>query len=142
MEENKVTRTYDEIMEYDRLSAAYKESHKGKKENKLCYAIFKIQTQLKKIVSKNNKKILDINIKHSLTDPDTKAILKDEQGQFLYSQEGMRSREKELESIVGGTEYTFIPYYTTEVPDDLSIDEREIFKGIVIAPDRTEDNLV
>lgn len=128
------------------------------KRTKLGYAIDKIANgKINQILKDYNaakdelysKMVWQKQVDLALTDPVTKAVLESPKGSdrpFLFDKEGLKQtveNEKAFEKAVitmfeeyDKKEFDIDPYYATDIPSDLTLDEIENFKGFVITPDK------
>lgn len=104
-------------------------------QGKLAYA-------WKKFVDKNytpfleevKEKLEDLRIEHCLTDK-AGAILKDENGGYKFSKEGLRAFNKESSEVLRNfenKEIEVIPFVVKDNPLELIEEELELLKGIVL----------
>lgn len=153
-------KTYEQLLEYNVVAQNWLAKKKDNNNTKLGYAITKkmakkIEKLLKPFADIDEKLIEGINdakAEFALTEPTTKKfvydILKDKVGNetqvYAYTNDGRIKREQKIKELkkqsqndgeaLMQNEVEFEPYYATEVPQDLTIEEKEAFSGIVIEP--------
>lgn len=121
-------KTHQEIVAFLNASHSYIERHP--KESKFKYALTRTEKSLKNLYEEYAEKIADLNIEHCVAD-DKGVILKDERGEFQFTKESLRLRNKAQKAVL--MEAVAVKGYTAqEIPDDLTDDEREIFAGFVL----------
>lgn len=136
IEKGYTEKEYNELNDFDQVANAYVAKLDGE-ENKLTYAILKVSIGLKRMREKINDKITKVNIKHCLVDESKKEkpIMKDQHKDLCFSKEGREACNVELtDTILGETKYKIKHYYATQVPEDLTQYEIEVFRGIVLDP--------
>lgn len=126
--------------------------------NRMLPVINKLIKPLNELQVERDQKIEEAKLKHCYVDPQTKVIeydiLKDGQGNenqvYKYTSDKRIALNKTTNDILqeyDNEKYEALlkevvtipnPYYSVEVPEDLTVEEREIFAGIVIAPTREE----
>src|SRR5882724_6960915 len=129
-------KSYRECFEYVRTAGQWIAKHE--EESKFKYALTKVSRKLARVQEKWQELIEEINIEHCATDKEG-VILRDEHGQYKYVKEELIKRNKEVNSLYN-QEVNIEPHFATEVPEDLTYLEREVFGGFVIKVD-DESNL-
>ena len=134
-------KTLEEIVEFSNEAYLFmqKAESEGKGETKLIYAIKKLvgnpATRQKGILTKairpNQIKSRDIQIDYASVDAVTGNLLKDERGQYLYTKDNKKSLENALDELTNEP-IAFEPYIATEVSEELSEYQKELFKGFVL----------
>lgn len=113
-------------------------------ETKLDYAIDKTILILKRAITDNGceKNYAEIEgnnaIKFAEVDKATKVLLKDAKGGYCYTSKSaneLRSANLEAQLERDNTLLTFTPYFASEIPDNLTVEYMEFFKGYVIKED-------
>lgn len=156
--------SYQRFLNYHNLSILWIQKENDNKTTKLGYAINKIEKKITKILKplfilneERDIDINDINADNALTDSVTKKfvydIIKDKEGnevqKFAFTQVSRKKRDKEVRERVKkyeeelekllSTEVEFNEqYYATEIPDNITGEERDAFRGIVIKPEEEE----
>lgn len=153
-------KTYEELVEYQKVTQKWLGKKKDNENTKLGYAITKkmtkiIEKALKPLAELDEKLFEEMNdarAEFALTDSNTKKfvydITKDKDGNevqnYAYTVKGRKDREDKIKNIkkahleageaLLSQKATIETYYATEIPADLTIEEMEAFKGIVIDP--------
>lgn len=97
---------------------------------KLTYAIARMLKRSQTILQRYQEKISDLEIEHASEDKDGN-LAWDERGNLKFKKEALLEKNKKQRELFDGkTEIE--PYYATELPKDLSEEEREIFVDFVI----------
>lgn len=128
-------KTYQECFEF--LSAASQWIAGHEEESKFKYALTKLSRKLSRVQEKYRETVEEINIDHCATDPGG-VILRDERGQYKYTKEELKKRNKKVNGLFHEV-VTVEPHYATEVPETLTDLEKEVFDGFVLKLD--EDKL-
>jgi hypothetical protein len=122
--------THEDLIAFSQAAQAWLDKDKANANTKLGYAIAKLHTRMKKILDRYNNAREDIQI--DTCSPDEKGIiLRDERGNYRYTKEGMKERNKQLQALYE-TPCEIEPYIATALPDDLTEIERDQFAGFVI----------
>lgn len=109
-----------------------------KEENRLLTSLKSVFKQIAKdsILEDYNEKVKEIRIKNALSDPTTRALLKDDKGQYVFSAEGQIELNKSLAALLKEE----IELHVRITPDNAVIAERDftyfeaqILAGFVIA---------
>ena len=108
------------------------EAAKPEPRSKFEYALRKVLKKSDRIAEDYNDTLSDIQIDNALDDPTTKELLKDSQGQFKYSKEGAKARNKAARELLDKP-CEIEPHIAESVPDDVEDDQREEFRGFIIA---------
>lgn len=144
--ENKKELYYYDISRFSMAANNYLLKHEQEK-NKLCYAIERVFALSKRSIDKINNKIqrsiLDISSKYATTDPVTKNFIldTDKDRSMTFTPENFRKKQEEINKLRDSydedteeNKLTIVTYFATEIPDDLTFEEKIAFSGIVIDP--------
>ena len=103
-----------------------------KEETKFRYAAIKVFTATKKLVDKYQEKLQEINVDTCFTN-EKGVIEKDDKGNFLFTREGARERDKLVKEL--NSEMVEIPHHfvelTSELKSQLNPYTIELLKGVV-----------
>lgn len=121
--------TYQSCFEF--FSAASQWIQKHGEESKFKYALTKVCRKINKLQERYREAVEEINIEHCATEKDTGVILRDAQGQYQYVKEELLKRNREVSKLFH-EEVTIEPHFATEVPNDLTDLEKEVFEGFVL----------
>lgn len=149
-----IKKTFKEVLAFNQAAGQFMQRNPANAQTKLGYAVKKIsEVQIKNIIadyqkdqSKNwydavGKKQIDL----ALTDKATGAVLtapKDSERPYLYDKKGLLEI-KEIEQAYSvdaekffeeyqTKEFEVEPHYAVEVPEDITPNELEAFKGFVL----------
>lgn len=144
--------TYENLIKFDNIAARWLKNLNNE-NTKLGYAIKKVSkkiTVLLKPVSELDEQLQidveDIRSDNALTDPTTKAFIYDLVGEvrhYKYTPETRKKRDNEIrikikqynvdvEKLLSQEIEFTTPYFATEIPKDLTLEEKDAFKEIVI----------
>jgi hypothetical protein len=85
-----------------------------------------------------NGEIEDLRLDQALEDEKTKAVLRDEQQQYKFSKQGLKTViEKQRELLE--KEIEIEPYIATALPGNLNDDVKVAFEGFVMEPEKQEE---
>ena len=118
--------TIKQINEFSIVGSAYMKDH----NNKLSYAIRKVNKNITSVVESINENIEDLRIEHCSVD-EKGNVLKDEKGNYKFSKDGLRALAKAVKEL-NNKIFEIEPFFATEIPDDLTEEQKEIFTGLVI----------
>lgn len=121
-------KTFRECFEFIRAANQWISKHE--EESKFKYALTKVARKLARVQEKWNEGIEEANIEHCATDKEG-VILRDDKGQYRYTKEELIARNKVVNKLYD-TQVEFQPHFATEVPEDLTELEREVFEGFVL----------
>ena len=150
--------TYENLLSFNVVAQNYLRKKKENADTKLGYAISKMAKKVSKLLKPiqeleqdRNEQIENTNIDCCEVDPTSKAIIfditKDAQGQdvrnYRYTKDNLKKRNQLIRDIAKKFEQDFNvllevevevenPYYTTEIPADLTEEEKRFFSGIVM----------
>lgn len=107
-------------------------------ETKLTYALRRLvgdrKTSLKgrldKVFKTVQNKAKDLQIDYASVD-DKGNLLTNSRGGYEYTKDNKKALDKAIEEL-SETEFEFEPYFVTEVSEELTEGQKEIFKGFVI----------
>lgn len=134
------SKTFDQIVEFSNEAYQFiqKAESEGRGNTKLIYAIKRVSGDpitrqkgiLHKCIKASQTKSRDLQIDYASVDPVSGNLLKDERGQYLYTKENKKALENALEALTN--EYMeFTPYIATEITEELTEYQKELFKGFV-----------
>ena len=152
--------TYEMLLGFNIVAQNYLRKNKENADTKLGYAISKMAKKVQKAIKpiqeleqSRNEKIEETNIDFASVDPTSKVIVfditKDDRGQdvrnYRYTKEDLKKRNIEIKKVAKEHEDKFnemlekeveleSPYYSTEMPADLTSEEIKYFTGIVLNP--------
>jgi phage pi2 protein 07 len=114
-----------------------------KEENRLITSLKSVFKQITKesILEDYNEKVKELRIKNALTDPTTKALLRDDKGGFMFSPEGQSALNKGLADLLKEEVEINVRHHDDNVvivKRDYNYFEQQIFEGFVI-PEETEE---
>jgi len=121
-------KSYRECFEFARAGQQWIAKHE--EESKFKYALTKVMRKLNRVQERWQELIEESNIEHCATDS-AGVILRDEKGQYKYTKEELLKRNKRVNSLYDQP-VEIAPHFATEVPEDLTELEREIFNGFVL----------
>lgn len=128
-------RTYKDLFVAVRLAEHWL-SRNPTPQTRFGYALYRAMKGTKRLQEKYYQRVRDIEIDNCLTG-DNRAIIKDASGDFCYTPEGRKERDR----LVRELDETLIeiePHYVTDpkdVPDSLTFIELDYFEGFVIQPE-------
>lgn len=125
-----VKKTYQEVIEFYNHAQRYMQSHG--EQNKFNYALMRTHRTAGRVFGDYKDKVGDMEVKHCLAADEGKGeILRDERGKMKFTKEGLlKCSEEQVELFK--SEVTLDVHFATEVPDDLTLVDRECFTGFVI----------
>jgi hypothetical protein len=131
-----MTKTNRQLINFINFARLFMQQHK--EQTKFRYALERMDKRLGKQIESYTEAVADLQIEHAATD-EKQAILTDEQGNFRYTKDGIRARNKAQRELLEQP-VEIEPYMATEVPDDLSDAEKQACAGFVIPelPTQTE----
>lgn len=151
-------KTFKDVLAFNQAAGSFNKRNPANGQTKLGYAVKKIsESQIKQIIadyqkdqSKNwydavGKKQIDL----ALTDKATGAVLtapKDAERPYLFDKKGLLEIKEIEQKYTEDARVFFDEYckkefdiehhYTTEIPEDITPDELEAFKGFVVELDK------
>ena len=126
-----IDKTYQEINRF--MGVANDWLERNPKETKLRYALKKEMKAATVLLTNYQDQLEDANIEHCAVD-DKGVILRDERGNFRFTKEGLRARNKQINTLFKST-VKIEPYYATDLSDcEFTEDEEEVFAGFVLRP--------
>lgn len=125
-----VKKTYQEVIEFYNSANRYMQSHT--ENNKFNYALARTHKSAGRVFGAYKDRVGDLEVKHCLAADDGKGeILRDERGKMKFTKEGLLKCSEEQVALFT-TEVPLDVHFAAEVPDDLSLVDRECFTGFVI----------
>lgn len=131
-------KSFRECFEFVRTAQQWISKHE--EESKFKYALTKVSRKIARVQEKWNEALEEANIEHCATDKDG-VILRDEHGQYKYVKEELLKRNKRVNSLYN-SEVDIEPHFATEVPEDLTGLEQEVFEDFVLKPVESELKVV
>jgi hypothetical protein len=134
-------KSFDDILKFSNAGSFYVRSLNGKK-TKLSYAIEKVSKQTDGYISEYRDAVQDIGIEYAAVDSDG-VLLVQEDGSFKFTKEGLKNKvrdERDLLKEWKDKEFDVEPFYSTELPEDISDAMLDVLTGFVIAPSKTIEN--
>lgn len=142
--------SFRNLVVFDQSAGGYLAKHKD--ETKLSYAINRILGEIRTAAKKFNEDwqetLQDIQIDHCLTDPPGEPngkVLRDSEGRYVFTRESEKACKKAArearDKAMDKSDVEIAPYFATLVPEDLSDEELEAFKGFVVRPEQVESML-
>lgn len=130
-------KTYRQLVDLDNMVGGLYQRNPLLKVSKFGYAYKRFADKsLKKVFDLYNEELAMIRIDNALVNEVTKAVILTGIGRgFEYNKEGLKNviREEIKLSIVWETkEFEIEPYFTKDLPENLSDDEKELMQGIII----------
>ncbi len=137
-----IKRSYKDVAEFDQQARGYlaRRDAKWRQENpeskvdpptsKFVYAINRMLKRSQSILNDYREKVEDLNIKYCSED-EKGNVETDERGQFKFKRDELISRNKD-QRVLFKTQTEIEAYHATEVPDDLTQEEKDIFAGFVM----------
>jgi hypothetical protein len=127
--------TYIKLIEFTNVADAYVRTHL--EESKLTWGLNRVIKRARKILDDYQFQVEEINITHCAVDG-SEVILRDERGQFKFTKEEILKRNRKIRDLQRTT-VEIEPYIVAEVPEGLSIDQKEAFEEFVF--EATESKL-
>lgn len=133
-----IKKTIKEIQEVDQIVAQLYAKDVKLQQSKFGYAYKRfVEKNYQPAITKFQEKIADIRVDFALTDSTTKELLldKDNARGYKYDKDGMKKvmeAERKLAREWENEEIVITPFISKEVPKDLSEDEKEKLKGLII----------
>ncbi len=138
MEKIKTIRTFKELREIDALVGQLYSKNPNIRNTKFGYAYKKFsQKNYNNLFQEFRDKIDYIRVDNALEDSNTKEVLysqADERG-FKYSKEGLKkciAEENKAVEEYNAKEIEIDPYISSVVPEELTEDDKELLKGLLI----------
>lgn len=131
-------KTYQDCFEFFRAASQWISRHD--EESKFKYALTKVSRKITKLQEKYQESMEEINIEHCATEDKTGVILRDQQGQYKYTKDELIKRNREVNKLFH-SEVEIEPHIATDVPEDLTSLEREVFDGFVLKEAVIDDNV-
>jgi len=134
----KIKRTFKELIQVDFLVGSLYAKDPELKETKLGYAYNRFyEKNIKPTKDEMENKGKELYIDHALEDEKTKAIIRDPQSPtgFAHSKQqmkDMRQKEQEIIKEMEDKEIEIQPYISSYIPADLTEDQTEQLKGLLI----------
>lgn len=137
-----IKKTYREIATFSREARGYLQRREAKyrqdnpdsngsvPHNKFVHAVNRMLKRAASALEHHDEQVQDLGIECASEDKDGN-IAVDERGNFKFSKENLLKRNKKQRELFNSTT-TIEPYYATELPKDLSEEDREVFVDFVI----------
>jgi len=128
-------KTFKQIQEIDNLVGVMYAKQPELKDSKFGYAYNKFfEKNYAPTLKVLKEELTDSTVDHALEDETTKALLKDEKGEYKYSKEGQKAlmkAQREIYEKYNNLEIEVEPYISTFTPN-LTEEEREMLEGTLI----------
>lgn len=139
--------SFRKLLQFEQAAESYTQRRTG--ETKLDYAIKKLSDKFTAINTAFTERLQaqldDVRIDHCLTDPPDDPngkIVRDSAYRYVFTKEGEKACKKELkkvgDALLDMEDIEIVPYFATQIPDDLTETELEAFSGLVIKPEQVE----
>ena len=147
-------KTFKQVREFNQVSGVLLQKNPEMAQTKLGYAIKRLgETEIKRVLREYQEKYQEMHFNEmekpaidlALVDPATQAILLTPRGsdrEYQYNKEGLiavKKLEMNFQKLANNLmdefdekEFDIEPFYITDVPETLTEDEVEKFKGFVI----------
>ena len=102
---------------------------KGARLTKFNYALGKVLKSATSVLERYNSKVQDLNIDYAATDAD--GYLLEHEGRYRYKPDQLKLRNEKQQELYR-KDVQVGQYFATELPKDLTWQEREAFAGFVI----------
>lgn len=130
----KIETTNQDANEFFAHARSYLQTHP--EDNKLRYALNRTMKSASRVLGEYQDGVEEININNCLAADDGKgAILKDTRGDYQFSKEGALKRKTQIGELFR-KKISLDVHFATELPEDLSLADRDNFIGFVV---REED---
>lgn len=137
-------KTFQELNEVDNIVAKLYKTNPTLKDSKFGYAYKRFyEKNYQPILKKLQEELTDLAVEHALEDKETKALLKDDKGNYEYSKEGkikLMKAERELLEETNSKEIEIEPYISPMTPE-LTEYEFEILNGLVVDRETPRETL-
>lgn len=133
-----IKRTIKEIQEIDQIVAGLYGKDAKLQQGKFGYAYKRfVEKNYQPAITRLQEKLADVRVDFALTDPTSKELLLDKENArgYKYDKDGMKKvmeAERKLAKDWETEEITITPFISKEVPKELSDEQKEILKGIII----------
>ncbi len=121
-------KTNQQLVAFINYARGYLQSNQD--QTKFRYALERMDKRLKPQIEEYSDALNDLQIEHAATDGHG-ALLADEQGNFRYTKDGLRGRNKAQRELLEKA-VEFEPYFATELPSELTDREKVVCAGFVI----------
>ncbi len=126
----KIETTYQEANEFFSVARGYLQMHP--EDNKLRYALTRTMKSASRVLGEYQDGVEEININNCLAADDGKgAILKDARGEYQFNKEGALKRKAQIGELFR-KKISLNVHFATNLPEDLSLSDRDAFLGFVI----------
>lgn len=129
-------KTFLQIKEADQLVAQLYSKNESLEKGKFGYAWKKIiEKNYNPVIKELSEKIEDNRVDNALVNETTKELLIGEDKNYKYSKDGMKTLitiNRKLIKDFDEKEIEVIPYYCKDIPLNLTEEETEILKGLII----------
>lgn len=130
--------TFSRIQEIDSLVGRLYAKDPSLKSGKFGYWYNKfVKKNYQPVIDEMAEKILDCQIDNAMVDPETKEVLYTDASQknYKFDKEGLRKVVefgRKLQKKYAAMEIEAVPCVSSEVPDGLEDDEKELLRGLLI----------
>lgn len=125
-----IKKTFEQIIEFNHYANWLKQT---KEQTKLSYAVGKVQKRISDFIVDYTDEVKDIEIDHASTNENGLLII--ENDSYSYTPEKMkklRDAKKKHFNKWKEKEFEFENYIATEIPENLTEEEKDILKDFVI----------
>lgn len=137
-ETKELKRSIKEIQEIDTIVGQLYGKDAKLQQSKFGYAYKRfVEKNYQPAITKLQEKLADARVDFALTDAATKEVLVDQDNTrgFKYDKDGLKKimeAERKLAKEWEAEEITIIPFISKEVPKDLTDEDKEKLKGLII----------
>ncbi|ACT96712.1 hypothetical protein [Dyadobacter fermentans] len=130
--------TYNKLIQFNNTANNYLRAADEAKQNDtpLVTALEECLEDCKPQIDQYNKKLSRLRRRFAEKDKRTTVLLKDEHGNYQFTEEAENNLEDEIEKLLD-EEVRINPTYVSELPEDLHRRFVKIFTGFVIEPKST-----
>jgi hypothetical protein len=121
-------KTYEKVFEFMGETGAW--ISQNPELTKFKYGLEREMKLLKNVKENFEIEANDISIDNAATD-DKGVLLTDANGAFKFTKEGLKARNKQHRELLSKS-VEIEPYYVSEIPDELTDEQRQAFTGFVI----------
>ena len=121
--------TYRSVIDFVNNAGAYVQAHP--EENKLKYALQKVQKKALKMLQAYNDSLEDLRVENCATD-EKGVVLRDPNGNYQFTKEGLTAFNKAQRAFITTGTVDIDAYIVTELPENFEEGFREVFTGFVL----------
>src|SRR6266446_975287 len=125
-----IQKSNQEINEFYSAAQRYLQGHP--EDNKLRYALVRTVKSASRVLGQYQDGVEEVNINNCLAADDGKgAILRDARGEYQFNKEGALKRKAQIGELFR-KKISLNVHFATNLPEDLSLSDRDAFLGFVI----------